>query len=372
MAVDLGSEFLKISIVKPGRIPISIVNNEMSKRKSTAAVAFVQGDRLVGEEAAALSVRYPDRVIHRLRDLLGRPYDDPLLKQMMSEARLPFTIVQAPNRSTVAVQVSESEVYTAEEVVASLLEYAARLATAAADGDLVTDCVLIVPPFWTPSQRRALLEAAELAGLNVMSLVHSHAAASLQYGIERDFTNRTEDVLFYDVGSSSVEAALVRFSSYIPANGKPDAAVSQFEVRDVAWVEHGAGCEQLEASLISHLAQQHARGGDAILTVPRAVAKLRKQVKRTKEMLSANTEAPVSVEELLPGEDFFGRVGREEFETLGKGVWDKVVAPLKTLLQRNNLTGQNLSAVELLGGCSRVPKVKAVLSEALGGRPLDM
>lgn len=58
MAIDLGSENIKISIVKPGKIPISIVINEMSKRKTSASLAVVEGSRLVGEEAAALSARY--------------------------------------------------------------------------------------------------------------------------------------------------------------------------------------------------------------------------------------------------------------------------------------------------------------------------
>lgn len=65
MAIDFGGEFIKVSVVKPGRTPISIVPNEMSKRRTTAAVAFVNGDRLLGEEAAALAVRYPDRVYAR-------------------------------------------------------------------------------------------------------------------------------------------------------------------------------------------------------------------------------------------------------------------------------------------------------------------
>ncbi|EFN54194.1 hypothetical protein CHLNCDRAFT_17799, partial [Chlorella variabilis] len=76
LAIDLGSEFLKLSIVKPGRIPISIVINEMSKRKTPALVAFVDGERLVGEEAAGVAARYPDRVYAGVAGLLGRPADD--------------------------------------------------------------------------------------------------------------------------------------------------------------------------------------------------------------------------------------------------------------------------------------------------------
>ena len=376
MAIDLGSEYLKISILKPGKIPISIVNNEISKRKSAAAVAFVNGDRLLADEAAALAVRFPDTVFFRLRDLLGKRYDDPDVLRMISESRFPYTVVQAPNRTTAAIQVGtgkEAQIYTSEEMVASLFEYAKRLANEAADGSPVTECVLVVPAFWSPGQRQALLDSAELAGLNVMSLVHTHAAAALQYGIERDFTNKTEDVLFYDLGGGAAEAALVRFSSFKAADapaGSP--ATSQFEVKDVAWVEHGVGGDALEATLINYFAAQHQAGAEAVLSNARAVAKLRKQVKRTKEVLSANSEAHVIVEELLAGQDFRSKITREEFEELASTVWTRAAAPVAEILKRNNITGENLSAVELLGGCSRVPRVKAALTETLGGRALDM
>lgn len=371
MAIDLGSEFLKISIIKPGRIPISIVTNEMSKRKSPAAVAFVNGDRLVGDEALALAIRYPDRVYTRIRDLLGKDYDDESIKRVLKDSKAAFSVVQAPNRTTVAITTDTGDIYSAEELAASLLEYAKTLATAAADGELVTDTVLVVPAYFTPSQRRALMDAASLAGLNVLSIVHSHAAAALQYGIERDFTNKTEHVMFYELGNSAAQAALVTYSSFLSSDGK-NQSISQLEVRDIAWVEHGVGSDALESVLIDHFAKEHSGGAEEVLSSPRAVAKLRKQVKRTKEILSANTEAPISVEELLSGVDFRSRISREQFEEAAGAVWERAVAPVKALLERNNLTVSDLSAFELLGGSSRVPKVKAALSEALGGRALDM
>lgn len=123
LAVDLGSEFLKLSIVKPGRIPISIVINEMSKRKTPALVAFVDGDRLVGEEAASVAARYPERVYGRVVDWLGRPADDPRLTTMLKASYRPYTLVPAANRTSpasLAVQTDRGDTYTAEEVVVSV------------------------------------------------------------------------------------------------------------------------------------------------------------------------------------------------------------------------------------------------------------
>ena len=101
-AIDLGAEFLKLSIVKPGRIPISIVINEMSKRKTPALVAFTDGDRLVGEEAASIAARFPERVYGRVIDLLGRPADDPALAAMLKASYRPYTLVPAANRTSPA------------------------------------------------------------------------------------------------------------------------------------------------------------------------------------------------------------------------------------------------------------------------------
>lgn len=95
-------------------------------------------------------------------------------------------------------------------------------------------------------------------------------------------------------------------------------------------------------------------------------------MKRLKEVLSANTEAPISVEELHDGIDFRATVSRSQLEELAGDFWVRATAPLKTLLARNSLKPEALAAVELLGGGSRVPRLKATLQEALGGRTLDM
>ena len=95
-------------------------------------------------------------------------------------------------------------------------------------------------------------------------------------------------------------------------------------------------------------------------------------MKRTKQVLSANTEASLIVEELFEERDFRSSITRDKFEELAGDFWQRAADPVVTLLQRNNLTAVDVAAVELLGGTSRVPRVKQALSEALGGRTLDM
>ena len=371
MAVDLGTDSIKVAIVKPTKTPISIVLNEMSKRKSSASVAVVKGERLVGEDAAALAARFPEKVYSGFRDMLGKRFDDETLVKDLERLRVPFDVSKAENRSTVTFQTDGSIGLSVEEAVASLFEYAAALAKEDADGALVNDAVLVVPAYYTPAQRQAIKDAANLAGLNVLSLVNSHAAAALQYGIERDFAGKRDLVVFYDLGAKSAEAALVEFSSYEDNKGKQ---VSQFEVKDVAWVTHNAGGDALEAVLmdimVAKFDESTSKGAEA-MSNKRAVAKLRKQAQKAKHVLSANTEVGVSIEDLLPDVDFRAQVTREEFERAAEDVVGRAVAPLKTIMERNEVDAEGLAGIELLGGSSRVPMVKARLSELLKGRGLD-
>jgi len=374
LAIDLGSEFLKISIVKPGRTPISIVLNEMSKRKTSAQVAYVNGDRLLGEEAAAVAARVPDLALGQLRDFLGVQAASPGVQSLLAEQHLPWKVVPVKGRGTVAFQLGKGDPVTIEEAVASLLAYAQKLGVAAADGAGVPDAVIAVPAWFGQAQRRAVLDAAGLAGLNVLSLINGHAAVALQFGIERSFVNKTEHVIFYDMGYSSTEVALVKYSSFDVKEGSRVNTYGQFEVVDVAWAA-GLGSGTLDGALMRHFAaefdEKHLGGEGHVLDHPKAVGKLKKQVKRVKQVLSANSESSLSVEELHNGMDFQSHITREAFEELAGDFFASAAAPLKALLTRNPVDAQNVSAVELLGGGTRVPRLQQVLSEALGGRGLD-
>jgi hypothetical protein len=117
MAIDLGSEFLKVSLIKPGRTPISVVVNEMSKRKAPALVGMIGEDRLLGEEAFSFAIRYPDLIFSRTRNLLGRDPEDPYVRQLLSDQYLPYQIERHPLSKLIALKVNSTTSFTVEELV---------------------------------------------------------------------------------------------------------------------------------------------------------------------------------------------------------------------------------------------------------------
>ncbi|KAG2448832.1 hypothetical protein HYH02_006183 [Chlamydomonas schloesseri] len=345
----------------------------MSKRKSPALVGVVNGERLLGEEAFSFAVRYPEQIIARARDMLGKDADDPTLTALFQQHGLPYKLVaNAEREGAASVQIGE-EVYSPEELVGSILYYARQIAEAQAGGP-VTDAVITVPAYFGQRQRQAMADAADLAGLNLMGLINTHTAAALQYGIERDFANRSQTILLYDMGSGTTEVALVKYSTYtVKEAGKPKV-YNQLEVRDVDW-DDSLGGNMLDMALARHFAAEFSDKaklpGVDVTQLPKAMAKLRRQVRRTKEMLSANSAAPCTVEELYDGKDFQSSITRDDFEVLAADFFTRAAAPLKRIIERNSLKPEDIDAVELIGGGSRVPRLQAALSEALGGRGLD-
>lgn len=371
LSVDLGSEWLKVAVVnlKPGQPPISIAINEMSKRKSPNLVAFHSGDRLIGEEAAGLIARYPDKVYAQIRDLISKRFD--YTKKRLDLLYLPYQIVE-DSRGVAAIRVDDGVVYSMEEILAMILSYAMDLAEFHSKVS-VKDAVITVPPYFGQGERKGLINAAQLAGLNVLSLINEHSGAALQYGIDKNFGNESRYVVFYDMGSSSTYAALVHFSAYNTKEYGKTVSANQFQVRDVRWNAELGG-QDMEKRLVEHFADEFNKqlgNGVDVRKSAKAMAKLKKQVKRTKEILSANTMAPISVESIYDDRDFRSSISREKFEELCEGLWEKALVPLQEVLQNSGLKTDEIFAVELIGGATRVPKLQAKLQEFLGRKELD-
>ncbi|KAJ4976597.1 hypothetical protein NE237_001703 [Protea cynaroides] len=371
-SIDLGSEWMKVAVVnlKPGQSPISVAINEMSKRKSPALVAFQGGNRLLGEEAAGIVARYPDKVYSQVRDMIGKPLK--YVKDLIDSHYLPFDLVE-DSRGAAAIRIDDGvTVYSAEELVAMVLSYGKNLADFHSKLP-IKDAVITVPPYFGQAERKGLLQAAELAGINVLSLINEHSGAALQYGIDKNFANESRHVIFYDMGSSGTYAALVYFSAYSTKEYGKTVSVNQFQVKDVRW-NTALGGQHMELHLVEYFADEfnsQVGNGVDVRKSPKAMAKLKKQVKRTKEILSANTMAPISVESLYDDRDFRSTITREKFEELCGDLWEQSLIPLKELLKHSGLKVDDIYAIELIGGATRVPKLQAKLQEFLGRKDLD-
>ena len=213
--------------------------------------------------------------------------------------------------------------FAAEELVGMLMAHARDFAQVFSGGP-VMDAVITVPCYYTQNERLAILDAANLAGLKVLSLVDENTAAGIHYGIDRVFENSTHHMLLYNMGSEATQATLFAYDAYVTTEKGKNKTVGQARVLAKAW-DTGLGGRHFDTALINYVAEKFnadktkaaalppSAKGD-IRNVPAAMAKIRKNTVKAKEILSANEEYGASFEAVLPDVDFRVQLSRKILE----------------------------------------------------------
>ena len=259
IGIDLGSRFLKVGIIQPGT-GIELVLNEATKRKSSAVAGFnAEEERIYGDESYNLLGKLPEKQFLFSKMLLGKPLDSPEVK-LLKELGYPYEFLEDEESKGAQYKYGNGS-YKPEEAVAFVLSYAKQIAEAHAES-VIKDCVITVPPYWRHEERPALprlaslglaphvaplphlalaalaalaappyaallplstagalawqertamLAAAQIAGLNVLSLMHDSTAFAFKYGFDNEavFAKEKEptNVVFYDLGATSYKVS---------------------------------------------------------------------------------------------------------------------------------------------------------------------
>lgn len=221
------------------------------------------------------------------------------------------------------------------------------------------DVVISCPGWWNDAQRNALIGAAQVAGLNVLRLIHETTAVALQYSIfKQDLPEKdAQHVMFVDIGHSQLSVCI--------------AALTKKELHVVASAyDPQLGGRNFDDILVDHFVAEfnHKFKVDA-RTNPRALLRIRAACEKLKKVLSANPEAPVSIESLMNDVDVKGFMKRDQFEQLAKPLLERITATLARCLADAKLTAAQLTAIEIVGGASRIPMVQRAMQETLGREP---
>lgn len=236
--------------------------------------------------------------------------------------------------------------------------------TAAAElKSAVSDVVIAIPGWYTDVQRRAMLDAAVIAGLNPLRLINDTTAVALGYGITKaDLPESAEsprNVCFVDIGHSNYSVAIVSFSK------------GQLVVKSTAY-DRNFGGRDFDWLLVQHFAKEfNAKYKIDVMSSPKAIFRLTAGAERLKKILSANAEAPINVESLMNDVDASSSLKRDEFEHLADGLLSRVNVPLEEALKKAGLTAEQIDSVEVVGGSTRIPAIKERIQSFFGGKALS-
>lgn len=234
--------------------------------------------------------------------------------------------------------------------------------TGAELGIPVSDCVISCPTWFTDAQRRALLDASQVAGLNCLRLMNDTTAIALGYGITKtDLPDSTDDkhkpriVCFVDVGHSSYQVAIASF-----VKGKVTILGTA--------CDRNLGGRDFDQAITEHFITEFDKKYKMdINSSAKAIFRLRVGAEKVKKILSANSTAPYNVECLLDDKDVSAIVNRVQFEELVTPLVGRLCPPLEAALARAGLTPADVEFVELVGGTSRIPIIKETLAKFFGG-----
>jgi len=262
--------------------------------------------------------------------------------------------------TTVGAEVTymgEKQQFTATQLVSMFLSKVK--ATASAELKLpVSDIVMSVPGWFTDVQRRALIDASEIAGLKLLRLINDTTATALGYGIPRTDLPTAEEkpkrVAFVDIGHSDYTCSIVEFKK------------GELAVKSTAYDRHFGG-RDFDKALIQHFAREWKEKYKIdINTNPKALVRVAAACEKMKKILSANAQAPISIESLMNDVDVQSMMKREELEALLQPLLERATTPLEQALAEAKMKIEDIDSIEMVGGCTRVPSLKEKISKFFG------
>ncbi|KAJ9051207.1 lumenal Hsp70 protein [Entomophthora muscae] len=277
---------------------------------------------------------------------------------------------QCENRGTLVYTADDGAKYSIEELTAMMLQYANEEGKTAAE-ESIKDTVLTTSAFSSQFERQALLDAGEIAGINVLSLVNDGSAVALNYAMTRKFSAEPQTHIIYDMGSGNTAATLATFKEITVKEGKyrKNVTFTQVEILGVGYDKTLGGNvfdDRVKELLLEKFAAKHPAHKDNILQSPRSVLKLQKEATRVKQVLSANNDAYSSIESIYEDIDFKAIITRTAFEEASSDLFDRVLGPIKDALAKGKLQITDINSIILFGGGVRVPKVHTILKEFIG------
>eukprot|EP00826_Nyctotherus_ovalis_P004611 TRINITY_DN1100_c0_g5_i2.p1 TRINITY_DN1100_c0_g5~~TRINITY_DN1100_c0_g5_i2.p1 ORF type:complete len:618 (+),score=119.64 TRINITY_DN1100_c0_g5_i2:373-2226(+) len=353
IGIDLGTTKTTLSVWTNGHT--EIILNDEEERYTPSCVCFTEEERLVGSMAQSFIGKHPWNSIPAFKRFFGAKDCDPAVKTLATT--LPYKIESTPNGSLqVCVDYRGARRFSIEQV-ASVFFSRLKLQAESFLRAEVTYAVLSVPSTFALSHIESMKAAASISGLCVLNTISEGALAGTEYAY-RDVDNmNSKIVLFVNMGGGYLDVSLCNVQA------------------GSCFVICTSGCEaggiDIDNALVQHCIEQFLKStGVDLKGSYKALRKLRTHCENAKKVLSTIVETTIDIPYLANDQDFTLNLKREKLEELSSNFFEKCKKVLNGLLTNSGLAKEDIHEVVLLGGVSRMPKVKTMMKELLGKDPM--
>ncbi len=347
VGIDLGTTNSLVGFMQ-GDSPV-IIPGEDGSNLVPSVVALDESDKIiVGNSARKYLIETPDQAVYSVKRLMGRGVED-----IQEELKLfPFRLAEDIQAGEVLRIKLGDKTFTPPEISAYILRQLKRNAERFF-GAPVTKAVVTVPAYFNDAQRQATKDAGRIAGLEVLRLVNEPTAASLAYGLDK---KQNGIVAVYDLGGGTFDISVLHLHDGI------------FEVIATNGDTHLGG-DDID-NLLIRIALDDIRGdlGADVSRRSEVVAAIRKAVIEAKIVLSSQPSAKLDME-LPDGKRYQREITRQQFEDLAAPVIDRTIAPCKQVMKDAGLRPEQIDEVVLVGGSTRIPRVRALVEQMFQRTP---
>ena len=352
IGIDLGTTNSCVAIMD-GSNP-KVIENAEGARTTPSIVAFTDdGERLVGQPAKRQAVTNPERTLFAIKRLIGRSFDDPMVQK---DAKLvPYKISKADNGDA-WVEV-DGEKYSPSQISAFTLQKMKETAESYL-GETVSQAVITVPAYFSDAQRQATKDAGKIAGLEVLRIINEPTAASLAYGLDKE---EGKVIAVYDLGGGTFDVSVLEIGDGV------------FEVKSTNG-DTFLGGEDFDMRIVDYLASEFQKeNGIDLRNDKLALQRLKEEAEKAKIELSSTTQTEINLPFITADQTgpkhLTMKLSRAKLESLVDDLIQRTVEPCKTALKDAGLSAGDIDEVVLVGGMTRIPKVREIVQKFFGREP---
>src|SRR3954466_10943240 len=352
IGIDLGTTNSCVAVMEAGKP--KVVENAEGARTTPSIVAFTKdGERLVGQPAKRQAVTNPENTVFAVKRLIGRRFDDPITKK--DTELVPYKIARGPNGD--AWVNAGAKDYSPSQISAFILQKMKETAEAYL-GETVTQAVITVPAYFNDAQRQATKDAGQIAGLEVLRIINEPTAAALAYGLEKQ---DGKTIAVYDLGGGTFDVSVLEIGDGV------------FEVKSTNG-DTFLGGEDFDARIVNWLADEFKKQEGIDLRSDRlALQRLKEGAERAKIELSSAQTTEVNLPFITADQNgpkhLVKAITRADLEKLVQDLIKRTLDPCKKALADAGLKAADIDEVVLVGGMTRMPKVRDTVKDFFGKEP---
>ncbi|RMF39280.1 MAG: molecular chaperone DnaK, partial [Planctomycetota bacterium] len=358
IGIDLGTTNSVVAVMEGG--DVKVIPNPEGNRLTPSVVAFTdKDDVIVGEPARRQAVTNPRRTIFSAKRFMGRRHAEVESEEKM----VPYEVVGASDEY-VRIRVGDKEL-TPQEVSAKVLRKLKESAEAYL-GHRVSKAVITVPAYFNDAQRQATKDAGQIAGLEVARIINEPTAAALAYGLDKEHDHK---IAVFDLGGGTFDVSILEVAS----SGEGDSQSKVFEVISTSGDTHLGG-DDFDEALVNFVADNFkSETGIDLRQDPMALQRLQEACEKAKKELSSVPETdlnlPFITADASGPKHLQQRITRAQFEALIDPLVQRCRQPVLQALEDAGMQPGDIDEVVLVGGSTRVPKVRELVKDLFGKEP---